>query len=140
MPQKCEGLPRLFCSWENSHESKSGVHMSYTPSDACCQRCQERPCICGTGGASQNAQGWWTGGGMNFDGHPIKVLEGATGRNARFEFLYGGFREPDGPGHGHVVSNDGENIHYWRLPSNEGGRVMIDDRQSSSEKLGRHGL
>jgi len=73
-----------------------------------------------------------------FNGYPIKVVYGNTGRNDRFEFYYGGFLEPDGFGHGHVVSNDGENIHYWRLPDDEGGYVKIDEL-FSFEKLSSHG-
>ncbi len=65
-----------------------------------------------------------------FDGQPIKVVRGATGRNERFEFFCGGSMLPDSYGHGHVVSNDGVNIHYWRKPASEGGIVMIDDRFS----------
>ena len=74
-----------------------------------------------------------------FDGQEIVVKYGATGRNDRFEFYYGGFYTPDGDGHGHVVSNDGENIIFWRLPDREGGRVVIDDR-FSFEKLRDHGV
>lgn len=74
-----------------------------------------------------------------FEGHEIKVVTGATGRRDRFEFYYGGRFSPDGGGHGHVVSNDGENIHYWRLPDGEGGRVVLDDRWSA-DKLRDHGL
>ena len=73
-----------------------------------------------------------------FEGYPIKVVYGNTGRKDRFEFYYGGFLEPDGFGHGHVVSNDGENIHYWRLPDDEGGYVKIDEL-FSFEKLSSHG-
>lgn len=77
--------------------------------------------------------------GPTFDGQEIKVVYGATGRRDRFEFFYGGAFMPDGSGHGHVVSNDGENIHYWRLPASEGGRVVIDD-SFSFEKLQSHGV
>ncbi|KTS65287.1 hypothetical protein NS206_04920 [Microbacterium testaceum] len=77
-------------------------------------------------------------GDGTFEGQEIKVVYGATGRRDRFEFFYGGFLSPDGPGHGHVVSNDGENIHFWRLPSSEGGRVVIDDT-FSFERLNSHG-
>lgn len=72
-----------------------------------------------------------------FDGQPIKMVYGATGRRDRFEFYYGGSRAPDGPGHGHVVSNDGVNIHYWREPNSS--TPVIDDKWSS-EQLSRHGL
>lgn len=73
-----------------------------------------------------------------FDGHEIKVVYGATGRRDRFEFYYGGaFGVPDGAGHGHVVSNDGVNIHYWREPNSSD--PIIDD-QWSTEELSKHGL
>lgn len=72
-----------------------------------------------------------------FDGHEIKVIYGATGRRDRFEFFYGGVGAPDGPGHGHVVSNDGENIHYWREPHSS--IPIIDDRWST-EQLRDHGI
>lgn len=72
-----------------------------------------------------------------FDGQEIKVVYGATGRRDRFEFYYGGLGGPDGPGHGHVVSNDGENIHYWREPN--ATSPVIDDRWST-EQLSKHGL
>ena len=72
-----------------------------------------------------------------FDGHPIKVVRGATGRRERFEFYYGGLGSPDGYGHGHVVSNDGENIHYWREPNST--FPIIDDTWST-EDLRKHGL
>lgn len=68
---------------------------------------------------------------------PIKVIYGATGRKDRFEFYYGGAGTPDGPGHGHVVCNDGETINFWRLSAEEGGRIVIDDRWST-EKLAKH--
>lgn len=74
-----------------------------------------------------------------FEGKEIKVVTGATGRRDRLEFYYGGMVTADGPGHGHVVSNDGENIHFWRLPESEGGRIVIDDRWSR-EELRAHGL
>ena len=38
---------------------------------------------------------------------------------------------------GHVVSNDGENIHYWREPYMD--VPVIDDRWST-ERLSAHGL
>lgn len=74
-----------------------------------------------------------------FEDKPIKVVIGNTGRRDRLEFYYGGMFTPDGIGHGHVVSNDGVNIHYWRLPDGEGGQVVIDDR-FSSELLSTHGV
>ena len=74
-----------------------------------------------------------------FDRHDIKIQVGATGRKDRFEFFYGGAYFPDGDGHEHVVSNDGENIHYWRLSASEGGNVVIDDH-FSFEKLRDHGV
>ncbi len=74
----------------------------------------------------------------SFEGHRIKVIRGETGRRERFEFLYGGAGNlPDGAGHGHVVSNDGVNIAYWRTPQSEGGRVLVDDLMSQ-ERLGGH--
>lgn len=72
-----------------------------------------------------------------FEGKDIKVVVGSTGRRERLEFYYGGWMYPDGPGHGHVVCNDGETINYWRLPSHEGGRTLIDDRMST-EKFASH--
>lgn len=80
--------------------------------------------------------------GNRFKGYSIKVIYGATGRKDRFEFYYGGVdndgnEKPDGKGHGHVVCNDGENIIFWRLCSEEGGRVVIDDRWSA-EKLSKY--
>jgi len=44
---------------------------------------------------------------------------------------YGGSLKPDGTGHGHVKATGGplgENIVYWRLPEDEGGEVIIDNR------------
>lgn len=72
-----------------------------------------------------------------FDGYPIKAIRGSTGRRDRFEFFYGGTEKPDGTGHGHVVSNDGVNIHYWREPNCSS--PTIDDRLST-EKLIKYGL
>jgi hypothetical protein len=77
-----------------------------------------------------------TGDG-HFDGYVIKIVFGATGRRDRFEFFYGGAEKPDGTGHGHVVSNDGVNIHYWREPNRSS--PIIDDRWST-EKLNKYGL
>lgn len=74
-----------------------------------------------------------------FEGQLIKVLNSNSGRNGRFEFYYGGFFCPDGDGRGHVVSNDGVNIHFWKLPLSEGGRVVIDGLLSY-EKLSSHGI
>lgn len=73
----------------------------------------------------------------SFEGKPIKVVTGATGRKERFEFYYGGEGRPDGPGHGHVVCNEGDCINFWRLPASEGGRIVIDDRRSTAQ-LVRH--
>jgi hypothetical protein len=80
-----------------------------------------------------------TGGsfGDKFEGKEIKVITGAKGIRGRFEFFYGGAMHADGPGHGHVVCNDGETINYWRKPNHEGGQVIIDDNWST-EKLARH--
>ena len=72
-----------------------------------------------------------------FDGYEIKVVYGATGRRDRFEFYYGGEGAPDGEGHGHVVSNDGVNIHYWREP--HASIPTIDDR-ASTRQLSEYGL
>ena len=74
-----------------------------------------------------------------FDGYTIKIICGDTGRVARFEFFYGGLSNPDGPGHGHVISNDGNNIHYWRTPESEGGAIIIDTF-ISFENLVSHGI
>lgn len=74
-----------------------------------------------------------------FDNQPIKIVFGNTGRRDRLEFYYGGLFSPDGEGHGHVVSNDGVNINFWRLPDSEGGSVVIDDR-FSYEQLSSHGI
>lgn len=72
--------------------------------------------------------------GGRFEGKEIKVIQGAYGRPGRFEFFYGGTAYADGPGHGHVICNDGETISFWRLPVSEGvgrngkGRVVVDDK------------
>ncbi len=59
----------------------------------------------------------------------------------RIEIFYGGKpiggRDPDNHTHGHVVSNDGVNIHYWRLPKSEGGKIIINS-EWGSEKLRKH--
>lgn len=34
-----------------------------------------------------------------------------------FDLYYGGQGRADGPGHGHIVSNDGRNLDYWREPN-----------------------
>lgn len=73
-----------------------------------------------------------------FDGQEAKIERGQTGRADRIDVYYGGIAEPKGPGHGHVVSNDGVNIHYWRLPQSEGAIVKIDDINSTWEKLGQY--
>lgn len=72
-----------------------------------------------------------------FEGKEIKVVTGATGLLTRFEFYYGGVLSADGPGHGHVVSKNGEAINYWRKPASEGGQVIIDDNWSN-EQLSKH--
>lgn len=55
------------------------------------------------------------------------VDEGNTGRADRLDVYYGGEGRPDGPGHGHVVTNDGENVSYWREPGSS--TPFIDDHQ-----------
>ena len=75
--------------------------------------------------------------GDKFEGKTIKVVRGNTNRAERLEFFYGGATYADGPGHGHVICNDGVNIIYWRKPAHEGGRVVIDDLMSQ-ERLSGH--
>lgn len=77
------------------------------------------------------------GTSQRFEGKAIKVVVGATGRKDRLEFYYGGASYPDGPGHGHVVCNDGETINFWRKPVHEGGQIVIDDKWST-ERLMNH--
>lgn len=76
-------------------------------------------------------------GGDKFEGKEIKVVTRTKGRRERFEFYYGGSLYADGPGHGHVVCNDGETINYWRKPTHEGGETIIDDAWST-KKLADH--
>lgn len=68
-----------------------------------------------------------------FDGQACEVERNGD----KIEIFYGGLGYPIGDGHGHVVSNDGINIHYWRLPKSEGGTEIIDD-SSSFENLMQH--
>jgi hypothetical protein len=72
-----------------------------------------------------------------FDGYEIKVIRGATGRKNRFEFYYGGEGAPDGPGHGHVVSNDGMSINYWREPN---ATIPTLDDMMKPKKLDDYGF
>lgn len=61
-----------------------------------------------------------------FDGQDAKVVYSAGTTNV----YYGGIGTPDGPGHGHVKATGGplgENIVYWRLPSSEGGQVIVSN-------------
>lgn len=61
-----------------------------------------------------------------FDGKPTKVIRN-PGETVVY---YGGFLAPDGPGHGHVKATggaSGENIVYWRLPEDEGGKEIISN-------------
>lgn len=67
--------------------------------------------------------------GPSYDGEPAVVTEGNTGRSARLDMYYGGQGSPDGEGHGHVVSNDGENVNYWREPGQSS--PSIDDRSDN---------
>jgi len=113
--------------------SHSGSCSGRYPCDRCYARTQQA-----INGVDDSPQNWSSGNdGSSFEGKPIKVRVGATGRKGRFEFLYGGAGKPDGTGHGHVVCNDGETINYWKKPASEGGRVVIDDRWST-EQLARH--
>lgn len=71
-----------------------------------------------------------------FDGQQADVEQKAGELN----IYYGGLLYPSGPGHGHVKAQGGalgESIVYWRLPDNEGGRVVIDN-WASSERLADH--
>jgi hypothetical protein len=61
----------------------------------------------------------WEYGG-NVDGEAAKTNE----RGNRVEALWGGEGKPDGPDHGHIVSNDGINASYLREP---GGEVVVND-------------
>ena len=71
-----------------------------------------------------------------FQGWPVIIRYGGEGIVERFEFFYGGIGRPNGPGHGHVVCNDGETIHYWRKPLGEGrGRRVVIDNERSCERL-----
>ena len=59
------------------------------------------------------------------------------------DVYYGGSPCPDGPGHGHIKATDnymGEKIVYWRLPDDEGGRVIVEKSwsDSSDEDLRDH--
>lgn len=71
-----------------------------------------------------------------FRGKPIKILRGQKNNETRFEFFYGGLGKPNGPGHGHLVSNDGEHVHYWRKPRSEGGSEIINDDKSTEALAG----
>ena len=70
----------------------------------------------------------------------IKIVTSDSRHKEYFEFAYNGeMMQPDGPGHGRVVSQDFENIHFWQQPECEGGIVIIDD-EFSDEKLESHGI
>ena len=56
------------------------------------------------------------------DGDPGRVNQSGS----RIEGLWGGDGQPDGPNHGHIVSNDGLNADYVRDP---GGYVPVDNAQ-----------
>lgn len=61
-----------------------------------------------------------------FQGREAKVNRSP----GKVEVYYGGFLSPDGIGHGHVKATGGplgENIVYWRLPEDEGGKVIVDN-------------
>ena len=60
-------------------------------------------------------------------GEDAVVVQGNTDRPNRIDAYYGGRGTPDGPSHGHVVSNDGENVSYWREPGESD--PFIDDRR-----------
>jgi hypothetical protein len=53
----------------------------------------------------------WQDGGQVGDQEARTRVEGS-----RVEALWGGDGAPDGPGHGHIVSNDGLNADYVREP------------------------
>lgn len=73
-----------------------------------------------------------------FDGKDARIERGQTGRADRIDVYYGGLVEPKGDGHGHVVSNDGVYINYWRLPKIEGGTVVLNDQHGSTKRLSEH--
>ena len=61
------------------------------------------------------------------DGREAKVCRSG----GMINIYYGGIGEPDGTGHGHVKATGGprgENIVYWRLPADQGGDTIIDNR------------
>jgi len=62
----------------------------------------------------------------SFQGQPATVDQGNTGRKDRMDIYYGGAGTPGGPGHGHVVVNDGENVELWRLPGQDKGEEFMD--------------
>lgn len=57
------------------------------------------------------------GSNGTFDGQPAIVEQ----NGGKTDIYYGGKGSPLGPGHGHVVVNDGNGVEYWRDPS--GNRV-----------------
>lgn len=61
-------------------------------------------------------------------GQPAVVQHGNTGRVNRVDALWGGQDQPDGMGHGHLVSNDGLNASYLRDPGMGDGEYVVDDR------------
>lgn len=73
-----------------------------------------------------------------FDGKDARIERGQTGRADRIDVFYGGLTEPKGSGHGHVVSNDGVYINFWRLPESEGGAIVLNDQYGSTKRLSEH--
>lgn len=67
-----------------------------------------------------------------FDGYPAEISTGKTDQPTRIDICYGGSGGLMGRGHGHVVSKDGINIFFWRLPESEGGGIIIDDNMVST--------
>lgn len=65
-------------------------------------------------------------GNGSVNGEPAVVQTGNTGREDRIDAYWGGKGSPDGPGHGHLVSNDGENANYIRWPGDS--KAEVDDR------------
>ncbi len=74
-----------------------------------------------------NGKNWEYGGDV--DGEPAKTTESGD----RSEALYGGSGKPDGPGHGHIATNDGVNASYVREPGED---PIVDDNPRSSTYTG----
>ncbi|WP_103530547.1 hypothetical protein [Streptomyces sp. SM11] len=74
-----------------------------------------------------------------FDGKDARIERGQTGRVDRVDIYYGGSGwDPKGPGHGHVVSNDGVFINFWRLPDSEGGAIVLNDDYGKNKRVSEY--